>query len=87
MSTLFVLSAAIALRNPFWPIGYDGEREVISAEPRVAVKVASTNEVETTAADAAASFARSLALPVSLKMYQASTAPSRRQMIFSDLFM
>ena len=54
MSTFFVLSAAIALRNPFWPIGYDGEREVISAEPRVAVKVASTNEVETTAADAAA---------------------------------
>ena len=34
------LSAAMMLRNPFWPIGYEGEREEISAEPRVVVKAA-----------------------------------------------
>ena len=26
------LIAALLLRNPFWPIGYEGEREEISAE-------------------------------------------------------
>ncbi len=35
-----LLASAILLRNPFWPIGYEGEREAISAEPRVAVKAA-----------------------------------------------
>ena len=28
-----ILIAAIAVRNPFWPIGFEGERETISAEP------------------------------------------------------
>lgn len=41
MSAAAVLVAsAILLRNPFWPIGYEGEREAISAEPRVVVKAA-----------------------------------------------
>jgi len=30
-----LLAAAIPLRNPFWPIGYEGQRETITAEPRV----------------------------------------------------
>ena len=34
------LIAALLLRNPFWPIGYEGEREEISAEARVTVKAA-----------------------------------------------
>ena len=35
-----VLVAAIAVRNPFWPIGFEGTREIISAEPTVDVKAA-----------------------------------------------
>ena len=32
-----LLLAAIPLRNPFWPVGYTGEREAIVDEPRVRV--------------------------------------------------
>ena len=43
MTTPLLLAAAMAatipLRNPFWPIGYDGEREPISAEPRFEVSI------------------------------------------------
>ena len=54
MSALVLLAASIALRNPFWPIGFEGPREAIGPEPKVAVKSASTNDLETTtAADAA----------------------------------
>ena len=38
MNASFILIAALLLRNPFWPIGYEGEREEISAEARVAEK-------------------------------------------------
>jgi len=38
-ATLFLLLAAtIPLRNPFWPIGYQGTREIITDEPRVQFK-------------------------------------------------
>ena len=49
MTAVAVLAASILLRNPCWPIGYEGEREVISAEPRVTVKATpeSKEEVET----------------------------------------
>ena len=40
MSASFLLVAALLLRNPFWPIGYEGEREEISAEMRVTPKAA-----------------------------------------------
>ena len=43
-----VLIATIPLRNPFWPVGYTGEREAIVDEPRL--KVVTTTE-ETTAED------------------------------------
>ena len=43
-----VLIATIPLRNPFWPVGYTGEREAIVDEPRL--KVVTTAE-ETTAED------------------------------------
>lgn len=49
MNTL-VLIAAIAVRNPFWPIGYEGVREVISAEPTVDLKAAASAEDETATA-------------------------------------
>lgn len=36
--SLLLLAAAVAatapVRDPFWPVGYEGERHVISAEPR-----------------------------------------------------
>lgn len=40
MTAAPAIVAALLLRNPFWPIGYEGEREEISAEPRVVVKAA-----------------------------------------------
>ena len=48
MNCLLIL-AAIAVRNPFWPIGFDGEREIISAEPKVDVSVATAPTDEDTA--------------------------------------
>ena len=50
-SATAILFAAMLLRNPFWPIGYEGEREEISAEPRVTVKAApeAKDEAEETA--------------------------------------
>ena len=38
MNTSILLTAALLLRNPFWPIGYEGVREEISAEARTAAK-------------------------------------------------
>lgn len=39
MSTAaFILAATVALRNPFWPIGHNGEREAISPEPKFTAK-------------------------------------------------
>ena len=52
MSCATVIIAAMLLRNPFWPIGYEGEREEISAEPRVAVKAAAETKEETETARA-----------------------------------
>ena len=48
MNCLLIL-AAIAVRNPFWPIGFEGEREIISAEPKIDVSVATTPTDEDTA--------------------------------------
>ena len=36
-----VLLATIPLRNPFWPVGYTGEREPIVDDPRIKVAVPS----------------------------------------------
>lgn len=35
-----LVAATIPLRNPFWPIGFEGEREPISEKPRIEVKTA-----------------------------------------------
>lgn len=50
MTAAIFLAAAIAVRNPFWPIGYEGKMEVISAEPVVAVATAAPVEDETATA-------------------------------------
>ncbi len=66
LSIAALLSAAafadgepMPVRNPFWPIGYEGERAVITAEPRVIIAptastvAQSVNEDTQTAADVA----------------------------------
>ena len=44
MNASLLMIAALLLRNPFWPIGYEGEREETSAEARVAEKTPSPPE-------------------------------------------
>ena len=53
MNTLVLTLAAIAVRNPFWPIGYEGVREEISAEPKIEVAAQPGGEGEDTATAAA----------------------------------
>lgn len=38
--------ATIPLRNPFWPVGYEGEREPITDIPKVEVKTAAETATE-----------------------------------------
>ena len=45
MNFSLAILAAIAVRNPFWPIGYEGEKEVITAEPRVLAQQTATETV------------------------------------------
>lgn len=45
-ASCIVVASALLLRNPFWPIGYEGEREAISAEPRIIVKAAPEHKEE-----------------------------------------
>lgn len=56
MNVCILLLAGIAVRNPFWPIGYEGEREEISADPKVEVQsvIGADGEEIATAATAAA---------------------------------
>ena len=50
MSGLFpILLAAVAVRNPFWPIGHEGVKETISTEPKVEIAAASESDDTTTA--------------------------------------
>ena len=48
-ATLPFLIAAVAVRNPFWPIGYEGVKEEISADPKVEVRAAESTETDDTA--------------------------------------
>lgn len=53
----------VPVRNPFWPIGYEGERAVITAEPRVKIALPAAggaDEDTRTAADVAASAAATM---------------------------
>ena len=47
-----MILAAMLLRNPFWPSGYEGEREEISDKARIAVKAAAEAKEETQTAKA-----------------------------------
>ena len=48
MSVLIPLmvAATIPLRNPFWPVGYVGEREPITDKPKIEIKAASDTATE-----------------------------------------
>ena len=48
MSTLvpLLMAATIPLRNPFWPVGYIGEREAISDKPRIEIKATAETATE-----------------------------------------
>ena len=61
MNTLLIF-AAIAVRNPFWPLGYDGVREVISSTPIVDVSAAEQNSSadDTTTAGKSAAISKSI---------------------------
>ena len=37
MNGTLLLLGALAVRNPFWPVGYDGTPEAISAEPKIEI--------------------------------------------------
>ena len=59
--TLPFLIAAVAVRNPFWPIGYEGVKEEISAEPKVEVRAPTTETDDTATAGAEAQAAEQAA--------------------------
>lgn len=61
--TTLAIFAAVAVRNPFWPIGFDGVKEAISDEPKVeAAAPAATGESDDdTATGGAAAQAAALA--------------------------
>lgn len=52
MSATAVIFAAMLLRNPFWPIGYEGEREEISDKAHIVVNAAPETKEETQTARA-----------------------------------
>lgn len=60
------LLAAVAVRNPFWPIGYEGLKEEISAEPKVEIRApaAETDDTATAGAEAQAAERAALAAQV-----------------------
>jgi hypothetical protein len=54
MSASAVVLAAMLLRNPFWPIGYEGVKEEITPEPIVEVQITTDANGEDTATAATA---------------------------------
>ena len=54
MNAFMILFAAIAVRNPFWPIGWEGVREPIQADPVVEVTAPAETAADDTATAAAA---------------------------------
>ena len=54
MTASILIATSLAVRNPFWPIGHEGEREVISAEPKVEVQSSTGSDGEETATAATA---------------------------------
>ena len=63
MTAQIAILFAVAVRNPFWPIGHEGVKEEISAEPKVEVRAAALDAADDTAtAGAAAQAAQQAAI-------------------------
>jgi hypothetical protein len=63
MTAVIAIAAAMAVRNPFWPIGYEGTREVISAEPKVELGGQSASSDDDTATAEMAARSSTATLP------------------------
>lgn len=46
MLTPLLIAATIPLRNPFWPVGYVGEREPITDKPKIEIKATPETSTE-----------------------------------------
>ena len=82
-AALTLLLAAVAVRNPFWPIGYEGEKEAISAEPKVEVAVPATVEMDDTATAGAAAQAAAQAALAAQKISAHNWAEARKTLRIS----
>ena len=82
-AALTLLLAAVAVRNPFWPIGYEGEKEAISAEPKVEVAAPVTVEVDDTATAGAAAQAAAQAALAAQKISAHNWAEARKTLRIS----
>lgn len=70
MTASILILAALAVRNPFWPIGYEGEREVISSEPKVEVQTVTGQDGEETATAATAAALAATSQQISARSWQ-----------------
>ena len=80
-----LLLAAIAVRNPFWPIGHDGVKETISAEPKIVIAADSdeTAAADTATAPANAHDAAPTAAPAAHAVSSSDWAKARRTLRIS----
>ena len=70
MNASLLILAAIAVRNPFWPIGYEGVREEISAVPKVEVQTVTGADGEETATAATAAALAATSQQISARHWQ-----------------
>lgn len=83
MNTSFLILASIAVRNPFWPIDYEGTLEPITAEPRVVETVVAEPEIDDTTTAAAAA-AAALAAKAAEEEAKANYERERSKRAWSD---
>lgn len=84
MNTSFLIIAALAVRNPFWPIDYEGTLEPITAEPKVVEKAVSEPEVKKADDNAAAAAVAALAARVAEDEAKAKVEQEKSQRAWSD---
>ena len=77
MNASALLIAAVLLRNPFWPIDYEGEREEITAESRAGAKTPADAQHEEVLT--AGSQAKTNAEKARLALEQAEAAERERE--------
>ena len=70
MNTAFLILSAIAVRNPFWPIGFEGTREEISAKPKIEIQTVTGADGEETATAATAAALAATSQQISARHWQ-----------------